>query len=215
MAAATTALLGWRVWRFALHPILHSDEPREVPYWLPYVGHARNFAKNQDSILSYGREYFQNSREPFTISFGPEKLYILTSYHDVVTAYKIDTTLDYRHVIRDLVGSFGVSRAGVDKVYSSNPDFFDEIRRQNPHSKSLFQLKSEFYHVQLHPGQHFQIIQDKFLTLINQAMEFSNPPESAMRFISNGTGQHASLYRWCQLVFVKAGIIAFFGERML
>lgn len=32
---AIIALLVWRVWRFKVQPIMHPDEPKEVPYWIP------------------------------------------------------------------------------------------------------------------------------------------------------------------------------------
>ena len=110
--------------------------------------------------------------------------------------------------------SFGLSRPGVERVYDPNPDFTGLIRRYNPHSKSLFSLKSDFYHTQLLPGQQFQIVQEKFLGLIDDAMKPENLPQEIM--VASDTGaRNVSLYRCCQQIFVKAGIRAFFGERIL
>ena len=80
------------------------------------MGHALGFVKNQDKALSYGREYFKNTREPYAITLGRQKLYILTSHHDVNAAAKNNTTLDYGGIIQDLMRSFGVSGKGVDIV---------------------------------------------------------------------------------------------------
>lgn len=120
---ATTTLLSWRIWRFTMYPLLYPEEPREVLYWIPFSGHALAFLKNPKEFLSYGREYFKRTREPFAITLGREKLYILTFRKDVVAAHKNSTTVDYGNVVQDLMARFGVSRLGVDTVYAPNPEF--------------------------------------------------------------------------------------------
>ena len=138
------ALLTWRLWRFTITPWLHPDEPVEVPYWTPFLGHARAFLSNQDALLSYGREYFKNSRKPFALTLGREKLYVLTSYDDIVAAYKNNTTLDYGPVIDTLMGSFGVSKESIKKVFQPSKEFVERTRAYNPHGKTFFRLKSDF-----------------------------------------------------------------------
>lgn len=34
----------WRFWRFTLYPMLHPDEPKELPYLIPskYLPHTKN-----------------------------------------------------------------------------------------------------------------------------------------------------------------------------
>lgn len=209
-----TSWLGWRIWRFSISPVFHPEEPRELPYWIPFIGHAWDFVKNQDRVLTYGREYFGNAREPFAITLGHEKLYILTSSDDVVSAYKNYTTLDYGMVIKDLMCSFGVSPSGVDKVYNPKPPLTGRIRQHNPQRKSLFYLKSDFYHYQLHPGEQFNIIQERFLSLIDQTMTFDTLNKADILEHSSGFTS-ASLWKLCQPVFIKAGIRAFFGSRIL
>lgn len=39
----TFLYIGWRLWRFTVFPILHPDEPRQLPYLIPYIG-AYSFA---------------------------------------------------------------------------------------------------------------------------------------------------------------------------
>ena len=79
-------------------PLLNPREPQEVSYWIPFIGHALGFVKSQDRVLNYGCEYFKNTREPFAITLGRERLYILTSYHDVIAMIKNNTTLDYGRI---------------------------------------------------------------------------------------------------------------------
>ena len=214
LLATMCALFVWRLWRFSLSPIFRPEEPREVPYWVPSLGHARNFLKNQDQTFCYGREYFKNTREPFAITLGREKLYILTSHHDVNTLFKSSTTLDYGNVIKDLMVSFGASWSAVEAIYAPNPEFSGDILQQNTHNKSLFHLKSDFYHTQLLPGKNFCEIQERFLRLISDAVTLDSLAKvDLLSFTENASTVH--LYKMCQRVFVKAGLKAFFGERIL
>ena len=209
---SVTTLLSWRLWRFSIAPLLNPKEPQEVPYWIPFIGHAIGFVKNQDRVLSYGREYFKNTREPFAITLGREKLYILTSYHDVVALLKNNTTLDYGSIIKDLMRSFGVSGHGVNSVYAPNPELLGLSRQQNPHNKSFFHLKSDFYHIQLLPGQkEYNIVQENVLGRLSNAMAFENLTKAGLLSTKVDVTE-ASLYKLCQHVFVKAGVEAFFGE---
>jgi len=33
--AAVFSLFVWRLWRFTISPLLHPDDPKELPYWIP------------------------------------------------------------------------------------------------------------------------------------------------------------------------------------
>ena len=208
------ALLTWRVWRFTITPWMHPDEPVEIPYWIPFLGHARAFLSNQDELLSYAREYFKNSRKPFALTLGREKLYILTGYDDIVAAYKNNTTLDYGPVIDTLMQSFGITTESTKKMFEPTEDFIQRTRAYNPHAKNFFKLKSDFYHAQLHPGPRFEQTQKQFLTLLSDAMKFDSIPASVIRESTEKT-KSVSLYRLCQEVFVRIGTKVFFGQQFL
>lgn len=36
--ALCLALWTWRTWRFAISPALHPERPKEMPYWIPFLG---------------------------------------------------------------------------------------------------------------------------------------------------------------------------------
>lgn len=55
----TLFLSVFRTWKFTIRPYLHPDEPRELPYWLPYFGHTFAYVSNgYDVILraKYGQK---------------------------------------------------------------------------------------------------------------------------------------------------------------
>ncbi|KAL8637400.1 MAG: hypothetical protein Q9228_005324 [Teloschistes exilis] len=186
----------------------------ELPYWMPFLGHARAFFSNQDALLSYGRKYFKDIREPFALTLGGEKLYILTSHADIISAYKNNTTLDYGPIIGELTQSFGVSQESIKKIFVPTEEFLHETSAYNPHGKPFFRLKSDFYHAQLHPGPKFEATQAKFLVLLNEAVDFDRLPSSAILQYTEKSVS-VSLYRLCQEVFVRAGTDVFFGKRFL
>lgn len=133
---------------------------------------------------------------------------------DVSAAYKNLSTLSYGKVVRDLVGSVGLTKSGLDKLFAPSPAFKDEIQRLNPQNKSLFDLKNVLYHTQLQHPEQLSIVQSKILSLIVDAMRADNLPRDidVPGFEERGT---VSLYKLCQQVFVEAGIRAFFGEKIL
>ncbi|KAL8729917.1 MAG: hypothetical protein Q9181_004832 [Wetmoreana brouardii] len=207
-------LFTWRIWRFTISPRLHPEEPPELPYWVPFLGHAKSFLSNQDALLSYGRRYFGNTREPFALTLGQEKLYILTSYTSIVAAYKNNATLDYSPIIQELMRSFGVSEEGISKVFEPSEQFIQKSQAYNPHKKTFFKLKSDFYHTQLHPGPRFEATQESFVRLLDETMRFENIPASVTLQATSGM-KSVSLYRLCQEVFVKVGTQVFFGKQLL
>ncbi|MCJ1386958.1 hypothetical protein MMC17_010087 [Xylographa soralifera] len=182
------------------------------------LGHALSFFKDQDGTLSRGRKYFQDTREPFSITLAGEKLYVLCSPHDVTAAYRNSTTLTYDLVIRDLLEAFGVSHSGVDKLYrkptDDEPAFQPKGSITISQNKSVGHLKGEFYHYQLYPGEQFDFIQARFLKIIDTAMR---PANFTSHFVVSSTPQvtKVSLHKWCQHVLVTAGTTAFFGETLL
>ena len=55
LAGLGLALLLWRVWSFTIRPLLHPDEPKEIPYWTPVLGHLLSFFRDSYGLISYGR----------------------------------------------------------------------------------------------------------------------------------------------------------------
>ena len=132
----------------------------------------------------------------------------------MVAVLKNNTTLDYGSIIKDLMRSFGVSGHGVNSVYVPNSEFLGLSRQQNPHNKSFFHLKSDFYHIQLLPGRkQYKIIQENVPVCLSNAMAFDSLTKAGLLSKKVDVSE-TSLYKLCQHVFVKAGVEAFFGENI-
>ena len=55
LAGLSFALVLWRVWRFTIRPLLHPDEPKDIPYWTPVLGHVVSFFRDSFGVISHGR----------------------------------------------------------------------------------------------------------------------------------------------------------------
>ncbi len=55
LAIVSLMLFLWRFVRFTLSPILHPEQPKEYPYWLPGVGHLGSFLSNAQTLLTESR----------------------------------------------------------------------------------------------------------------------------------------------------------------
>src|SRR5690349_522501 len=105
-ALATTAALwvGWRLWRFTISPALYPNAPKSPPYPVPFFGHVKAMSTNAGKLFTFGREYFGNTREIFSVSVMGQELYIVTSATDVLAVYKESEKLDFDSIVKDIMG---------------------------------------------------------------------------------------------------------------
>ena len=93
---------------------------------------------------------------------------------DVVAAYKSTKTLAFDRVVYDLSITFGVSRTSMDKAYrkptADDNILSSKLKVDNLQLKSLTQLNSDFYKIQLHPGEKLDFLQRKFLGYIDDSI---------------------------------------------
>lgn len=176
------------------------------------------YAISQSCWPKFISKYFKNTREPFALTLGGERLYILTSPENVASAYKDTTHLTFDHVVYELSLTFGVTRSAMDKAYQKptkeNDVLSQKLHINNPQLKSLTQLNSDFYKQQLHPGEKFDIIQQKFLCCIDKSIR---PEHLTGSYVLSSTSDEKtlSLQSWCQDILLNAGTEAFFGEKIL
>jgi hypothetical protein len=51
IASIAVFLATFRLWRFTIRPILHPEEPKELPYWIPYLGHTYAFVSSGHDVI--------------------------------------------------------------------------------------------------------------------------------------------------------------------
>jgi hypothetical protein len=114
--------------------------------------------------------------------------------------------------------TFGVSKEAMDISYVRPTSEVDDAVSQalgtrNSRLKSLVELNKEFWKMQLHPGDEYIKIQNRFLEEITGKLSEALPPSS----IYNITGSDAtvSLLTLCQRVLIESTINTFFGKVLL
>ncbi|OCL04151.1 cytochrome P450, partial [Glonium stellatum] len=200
---ASTLWAAWWLWKFTLSPAIYPDAPRQLPYWIPFVGHARAMMMNADKLFSYGREYFGNTREVFTITVAGEEMYIVTSPEDVLSVYKNTKALDFNPIIRDIMTDFGLTPTTLDKMFE-----------QRFTGKCWMDLTHDDFKLQLHPGEKLDALQDTFLGNIDRSMSWDKL-DGPMVLAGSGTDEKVvSLFKWCGEVLVDSATRAFFGDAL-
>ena len=134
------------------------------------------------------------------------------------TAYKNGTTLTYDPVIMDLMSAIGVSNSGIMDLYrqpkEKDPIFDSSISCYNPQRKCLVHFQRNLYHHELSPGEKYNVLQERFLGLIDKAMSTQNLAQDRTPS-SSSSDVLFSLRKFTQRVLTSAGTAAFFGERLL
>ena len=166
------------------------------------------------------KEYFNNTREPFAITLGGEKLYYLVHLEDVSVAYKNTASLALDKVVYELSITSAVSRDAMDKVYRRPASEVDGVVGQklhikNPRPKSLAELNTDFWKQQLVAGNAYYEIQRKLLRNIEMFLQPGNKSGQYVVSTNSTSGKSVSLLRWTQEVFLDAVQRVFFGDKVL
>ncbi|OCL02126.1 cytochrome P450 [Glonium stellatum] len=190
--------MSWYTWTFFLVPWWNSDEPKELPYWIPVIGHIKKMMTDAHGLISYGREYFGNTREPFSMTVMGQSMYFVTSPDDVVTVYKNPVALDYNPFIKEVFLGLGLSQPTIDKMYDEN----------YKSGKHFVDVMHENFKLQMHPGEKLDILQTSLLGYIYDALHWGKL--SSLAGHSNDSNEKiVSLYKWSEEVVVDAATRAF------
>ncbi|KAF2815105.1 cytochrome P450 [Mytilinidion resinicola] len=206
-----SSLLTWRLWTFTLRPLLHPNEPRPLPYWIPIIGHGFRFLRDSQALFTAGRVHFANSREPFAVTVFGETIYILTSPRDVSGVFKETTTLSTDQV--NINRSFGVSDAGTEQM--TRPAFVDAVKGERGGLKDYNYMSEHIRHSQLLPGHQMDILSRDFMQLFEVEMR-SGTPEGKYVIGSTGEGGRVVLVKnWAAQSLIRATTHALFGHCLL
>ena len=53
-----------RIWKFTIRPLFHPHEPKELPYWIPYIGHTFAYVRSGHDVILRAR-YALNMASPY------------------------------------------------------------------------------------------------------------------------------------------------------
>ncbi|KAI1657937.1 cytochrome P450 [Daldinia decipiens] len=204
--------ISWRLFTFTIVPLLHPNDPKEYPYWIPVVGHLRSFFKNSSQLLSEARLYFHNSREPFALTAGGQKWYVLTKAEDVAATYKIDNgSLSYDIFAVEVMRMVGISEEGIRKAFQTQGAEKDN-HISKPH-KHLVRLCREYQLEQLSPGSRLDRLVGMAIDTMKLHMDVEMIAQQKWYASSICDGCiTVSLYQWLSDVFIDMGTQLYFGK---
>ncbi|KAL8704585.1 MAG: hypothetical protein Q9201_002277 [Fulgogasparrea decipioides] len=166
--------------------------------------------------LTYSREYFRNTREPYAITVAGERIYIITSPQDVSATYKNTTSLTFDDYIRDMMYQFGGSDDAVQKMWQkpSKDEERTKLLSPNPLHKNLAMLGEDLYRQQLHPGAKFEDLQSQFMPNIHKTLSYEKMSNKIILASTSGD-KTVSLLGWVREVLLDSATRSFFGDRLL
>ncbi|MCJ1465970.1 hypothetical protein MMC07_004589, partial [Pseudocyphellaria aurata] len=224
----------WRCWAFTLIPWRYPNRPREVPYWIPFLGHTHAFLEDADGLLAYGRyvrltqdqveiliprrEYFKHSDEPYALHVAGEKLYVLTSPQDMKAARENTSTLSQYELTRDFIIALGLNPAVGKTVCRSSmqADKLNLMLRSGAMRKSFVPVVENLASEKQNPvlEQSLNNLHDDLVRHIDESMQWNRLSAKYTRF-SNADERDISLLGWCRDSMINAATRSYFDEALL
>ncbi|EKG22177.1 Cytochrome P450 [Macrophomina phaseolina MS6] len=212
----------WRIWRFTVQPALHPERAKELPYLIPFVGHAFSFFADGNGTISRGRRYFQNNREPFALTVFGATIYVVLTAADVATVFRRTDALTFDSYITDIMAQIGLTQGAIDAMWRYRPASSGDRKGAmvpNPGKKPLVHLSEAIFKYQLHPGKQLDVLQDALLDRIHEVMTWDAMTLSSTAVLGHGVGRadkrRASLLHWVRFVLLEGATRAFFGNALL
>ncbi|KAF2010561.1 cytochrome P450 [Aaosphaeria arxii CBS 175.79] len=211
-ASIFLSLVAFRVWKFTIRPLLYPEEPRELPYWIPYFGHTFAYVRSGHDVVMQAKAYLNGSCEPFALQLKDRKMYFILHPDDSTTVYRNTTTMTFIKIVEQLQRTFRISETTM-RIAWALPRSKEEDRVQtiagvpNPGLKSLGDLSMDFWRTQV-AGKEYGAIEAKFSRLIADDLA----KEVALADKRDGV---LKLLPLMQRVFLSAGLRTFFGEKLL
>jgi hypothetical protein len=183
------------------------------------VGHLRAFTKDSQALLTRARLYFNDVREPFSITMGGQTFYIVTKNKDVSTVYRNSTTLTFEIFAQEILEDLGCSKAAIQSVYgtgsagggSGKQGFVKELGAKSPAKKTR-----EMHHHQLFPGKD-NLINDIGAVFVDHFEKRLDIGWLGKQFYANQIGDKevvVSLFNLNSDLFTNAAQDAYFGEKL-
>ncbi|OAL45510.1 cytochrome P450 [Pyrenochaeta sp. DS3sAY3a] len=211
----TIGLTMWRLWSFMIKPWFRPQDPVDIPYWIPLLGHSLSFFGNTDRLLEKGLEYTGRSHEIFAIQTLKRKLYIITDATDVSVAFNNNTALHFDGHLNELCINFGFSGEALKKAWQI-PQPGDSCylpgNPVNPELLSLNRFTEEIYRKQLLPGEKMDVMCRVFLKSLLKTLQWDG-----LGFCTSGLhekGKVLSLRRLCRQTMVEATTQSIFGSHL-
>ncbi|KAL9078769.1 MAG: hypothetical protein Q9157_002321 [Trypethelium eluteriae] len=181
-----------------------------------WTGHATAFIADAQALIERGKAYFNDNGEPFTITCGGRKLYILTTPEDVAEVYRNNATLSWDAMLNELFVGFGVRPSVIHKIWEKLP--VDVLQKGRPEldPAKVQHLSSahstlDLYKRQLLPGPRFEKINETLTGYISSSLQWT-PVSATYGSSEKRRIECISLRDFCSNILVDAITRTLFGD---
>ncbi|CAI6285269.1 unnamed protein product [Periconia digitata] len=167
---ALSLLLSWRFWRFSIRPRLNPDEPKELPSWIPFIGHAFSFFSSFNGAINKGKVYFAPSREPFAVTVAGQTIYVATSADDIGYVWKNSKSISLDPITMDMYILGGLSEKSRRVMFEKHAS----ARYNSGNGRPLTPTEKviDLHHQQLHKGPRLDdLMENKTIPSIFKALD--------------------------------------------
>ncbi|KAF2682031.1 cytochrome P450, partial [Lentithecium fluviatile CBS 122367] len=197
--AVAASWVTWYTWKFFLSPLVYRDEPKELPYVIPFVGHTLSMVTGAHRMFLNGRKRFGN--EPWAVTIMGQSLYVIPSADDVQAIYRAPKTLDFDPFIKEMLSKYGITADTANKMFDTLPG----------HTKNWMETSIDNFKLQMHPGDKLEYVQRRLLGFIDKSLLWERL-RGRMVHKDGDAERIVSLYTWSEMVIVDAQTRAFFDE---
>ncbi|OJZ85868.1 hypothetical protein ASPFODRAFT_189631 [Aspergillus luchuensis CBS 106.47] len=216
---AASVLVLWRLLRFSIVPSFYPNDPKELPYWIPFLGHGGAFFSNSNALLSRAQKYYKYNNNPFALTIAHSLLYVITKPQDVADAYRNTETLSFNEFVQAMMRACGNTEFCVQAMYKPLPK--QKAGFPNPHGKPLATLARQMHIHQLYPGDNLDFLEKQFLDWVEPKLNIAGLQRECPYHVraSNGNDKDTNaivlpLMEWCSDFFTRAGQEAYFGPEL-
>lgn len=163
-------------------------------------------------MLKRPREYFRDTREPFTITIAGGQLHVLTKARDVSDAYKNNTTFSYDGFVQAVMQTFGCSKSCLEAMYSYSQHEPDENDFPNPNHKTLAKLMKDLHVKQLFPGEHLDNLGNKFVEFFQESLTLEEVVKKSYTTKKTSDLVVVPLHAWTSEMITLGGQRVYFGR---
>ncbi|KAL4808792.1 putative cytochrome P450 [Aspergillus unguis] len=192
--------LAWRLWRFTIRPRLHPDEPKTVPYWIPFIGPAISFRDFDQAVTDTISKF--NSKAPFSVTLYGSPLYIITDPIDAAQVNRHSRAFALEPLAKQMFVKFGISELAVERLFRPDPSF-SPFRGSALHAVDQI---IELYRAHISPSNGLDsFVEDDITPRIARVLS----PDAL------ATSTTASLHELCVSALVNPIVSAYYGDIIL
>ncbi|KAL4919575.1 cytochrome P450 [Aspergillus aurantiobrunneus] len=193
----------WRFWRFIVCPFLHPNTPREIPYLIPYVGHALPMLRNPHALLSYAAKYCKGTGEPISINVFGQTIYFVLREEDATAVLREPPQLTHTEHLKNLLMGLGCSPSGITEIDTGS----------QPKGPPLVLVAEDLMRKQLLERSLSTEILARSLDVLEREVRWENINSPVLLHTSeDGQERTVSIWKWAQTAIMRAVTESWFGS---